>query len=491
MKRISLIAAALLSTTLCITHIRCSRGVEKPNVLLVSIDTLRADHVHPYGYEKETSPFLDSLARQGVLFKNAIAQANWTLPSHASIFTSLYPAVHRVQRQTEKMGDTLETMAEMLKAAGYDTAAFVDGGVLGSGFGFSQGFDLYDDRSLGTQKDRRVVKWLREHRTHPFLLVYHTYDVHFPYVHHPHPRDFKDDPELEDIARRINAKEYDLTDEEFAKAVVAWCTYRDFYKMIDADRLSLLKEQMGNFFKERWPRMPSFHDDLRYLIEAYDSGISFFDNRLRKLWKEVRDMGLDKNTVLIVTSDHGECFLEHGALGHPELLYDEIVRVPLIIVYPPLEAEGLRVEAQVMTIDILPTILDCIKTAQPPQLQGHSLLPLINGRGTRPERPAFADAFENSCIRTGGWKYIHRDRFEMKKSDQGGDELYDLENDPLEKRNLVDADITTRNDLEKALRDWEEMNSRLRKNLGLDRLPEKVKLDKATTERLRALGYLQ
>lgn len=493
MKKIAvgmLIVAALGACILFTIH---ARRVKRPNVILVSIDTLRADHLSCYGYERETSPFLDSLARKGIRFQEMIVQANWTLPSHVSMLTSLYPAVHGVLRDTDKMGPLLNTMSEMLKSAGYSTAAFTDGGVMSADFGFGQGFDLYDDHSKGRDKNKRALHWIGEHRKRPFFLFYHTYEVHFPYVHHPKPRAFMSEAEMKTLAARINAGDYALTDEEFEKAVLSWCTVKGFYRMIEPGALERLKSEMRRFFKERWPRMASFDESLRYLVDAYDGGITHFDARLKGLWELMCKMGMDKNTVLIITSDHGESFLEHGDLGHPELLYEEIVRVPLIVAGPMLPREGATVRRQVMSIDILPTVLDLLKLKPDPHLQGESLMPLISGAESSGPRPAYADALEIDAVRTGAWKFI-------RKAEGNADgkpplahvpELFNLEKDPGEKTDLSNQDAPTREMLEKQLLEWRAENKRLKSQLGLDKAAEKVTLDKKTVDELRALGYLQ
>jgi arylsulfatase A-like enzyme len=493
MKKVGVGTLAALVLAACVLYMVHARRAGRPNVVLVSIDTLRADHLRCYGYERETSPFLDSLSLQGVRFHDAIAQANWTLPSHVSMLTSLYAGVHRVQRETDKMGSSLDTMAEILKRAGYSTAGFVDGGVMSADFGFGQGFDLYDDHSKGRDKNRRALRWIREHQRRPFFLFYHTYDVHFPYIHHPRPRTLMSDLEMKDIAARINAGNYNLTDDEFEKAVLSWCTVKGFYRMITPSKLEPFKPEMRKFFQERWPRMTSFRESLSYLIDAYDGGISYFDARFKKLWDLVCEMGVDKNTVLIVTSDHGECFLEHGDLGHPELLYEEIVRVPLIIVSPLLPERGVTVHRQVMSIDILPSVLDLLKLRAVPHLQGRSFMPFIGGRGGGNSLPAYADALEIDAVRTDTLKFI-------QKADGGAGQkptlspvpqLYNLEKDPGEKTNLAERDAPTRDRLGAQLQEWRAENERLRTRLGLDKAAEKVTLDKQTIEELRALGYLQ
>ena len=485
-KRTALRIFAAPSAALLLFHGACSRPVPRPNLVLVSIDTLRADHLHCYGYGKDVSPFLDSVARRGILFRNTIAQANWTLPSHVSMLTSLYPAVHRVQNGTDKMPDSLLTLAEILSAEGYSTAAFVDGGVMSHKFGFDQGFGLYDDRSKGRDKDRKVVGWVREHRKGPFFLFYHTYDVHYPYRHHPRSRSAAGEKELEEFARRINARDFSFTDEELARGIVAWYTDPGFYRMIGLDKVAPMKREMESFMKERWKNLPGYRRDLDFLLEAYDGGISFADARIGRLWRELETLGVGDRTLLVITSDHGECFLEHGALGHPALLYDEIVRVPLLILYPPLGRKGLEVESQVMSVDILPTALDILGVPAPPNIQGESLLSLITGPGGAAERPAFSDAEGIQSVRAAGWKLIA-----PASGKKGPTELYDLREDPGETRNRADSAPAERRRLEALARERAARDAALSSTLGLTAPRGKVSLDEKTLGELKALGYLQ
>ncbi|MDD5557017.1 MAG: sulfatase [bacterium] len=484
MKKTILLAACLAAAVLLWAVL--ARGGRRPNVVLVSIDTLRADRLGCYGYGKETSPFLDRLAREGTLFEDAIVQSHWTLPSHVSMLTSLHATTHRVRGDTDKMGEAFLTMAEILRDAGYDTAAFVDGGLISAQFGFGQGFDVFDSRR-GGDKDRRTLRWVLKKRRRPFFLFYHTYDVHFPYLHHPQPVDIMADPALADIARRINSRRFDLSDEEFEKAVLAWCTTREFHQMVTRDKLVPLKAEMETFFKDRWPRMPSFRESLRYLVDAYDGGIRFFDGRLERMWEEVGKLGMHDHTILIVTSDHGECFLEHGELGHPPVLYDEILRVPLIIVYPPLVGKGVRVPRQVMSIDILPTVLEMLGVPRPPHFQGRSFLDALRG-GSLPPAPAFADAVVSEAVRDDGWKLI---RSGEDAPEPRGPELYRLVDDPLERTNMVGRDTAVHARLDAILDGWRADNRRAREALGVALSPEKAHLDQEIKDQLRALGYLQ
>jgi arylsulfatase A-like enzyme len=487
----------------------------RPNVVLVSIDTLRADRLSCYGYGKPTSPFIDSLARDGIMFRDTIAQANWTLPSHVSLFTSLYPDVHRVQQGKDKMGGSFTTMAEILKRNGYGTAAFVDGGVMAGIFGFGQGFDLYDDMSSGDEKDKRVVNWIDSHGDKPFFLFYHTYDVHCPYRYHPHPRDVKHDARLQDIARRINAGDLTLTDEELAQTITAAYTDRDFLKSLNLDKLIPIKKDIFDFMHKRWRVMPGYNKDQRYISEAYDAGVMHVDGRLSRLWDRLREQGLDNNTVLIITSDHGECLMEHGALGHPPLLYDEIVRVPLVMVYPGSSRTGVVVDSQVMSIDILPTVLDLLSIESPSPLQGRSLVPLMTGAGSLDDTHAYADAYDIVAVRGNKRKYIRKSDRPVRSAENvspeeynapdfmrwagiGGPdysnytyELYDLENDPGEREDVASEDPDGRTGLSDKLKQWENGNRAAREGLGLGAAGEKAELDAATVERLKSLGYVQ
>ncbi|MDD5557020.1 MAG: sulfatase [bacterium] len=476
MKRAILLAACLAAAVLVWAVL--ARGGRRPNIILVSVDTLRADRVGA-----GAAPFLDALAADGVRFETAIAQATWTIPSHASMLTSLHPGVHQARRETDRLGDRILTMAEILKANGYETAAFTDGGWMSPAFGFHQGFDLFDDETRGDEKDRRALRWMRGRRR-PFFLFYHTYDVHFPYTHHPSPRDFSGEPALEEIAARIMSGRFDLSDEEFEKAVLAWCTTREFYRLFPPGKIAPLKKEMDRFFRERWPKMPSCAESIRYLVEAYDAGVRRFDRRFRGFWERARAAGLDADTILIVTSDHGEGFLEHGTIGHPEALYDEIIRVPLIVAFPGLPRAGKAVAAQAMLIDILPTALEMAGIAPPPHLQGESLVPLIRGVGKGATRPAFAGTGTIEAVRTPDWKLI-------RAAAEGGPppELYHLARDPGERENLAGAEPARLEALAGELDRRRAADEALRERLGLGR--ETARPDEETLRQLRALGYLQ
>jgi arylsulfatase A-like enzyme len=467
----------------------------RPNVVLVSIDTLRADHLHSYGYGKVTSPFIDSLTEKGVAFRDTISQANWTLPSHASLFTSLYPAVHGAQSVTDALSPSLVTMAEILRRNGYRTAAFVDGGVMASEFGFDQGFDLYDDSFRGEAKDRAVLEWLAENGDEPFFLFYHTYEVHFPYRHHPFPREYNADRGLRDRALKIRGGGPPLTDEEYERLLMAFLTNQRFYELMGLRNMKRIKDEIYRFARRRWPKMPSCKEHLNYLIEAYDSGITYFDNELKDLWEQMEEMGLADKTLLIVTSDHGDCFLEHNMVGHPEMLYDEMVRVPLVMVYPPFERyRGMRDE-QVMSIDILPTLLDILAVDRPAHLQGRSFLPLVTGEGKGDgwDESAYSDCLQAQSIRTDGWKLIHAEEPGRTGEDafHTEHELYELGRDPREKRNRMGEEKTEYGKLYPELNRWKERNAELRGELGYEKTADRVTLDDETADRLKALGYMQ
>ncbi|HEX3035185.1 MAG TPA: sulfatase, partial [Thermodesulfobacteriota bacterium] len=243
---------------------------ERPNVILISIDTLRADHLSCYGYSRNTSPNIDRFAKDSVLFKNTIAQAPWTLPSHMSLFTSLYPSSHGVILKDRRLDNKHLTIAEILQNAGYETVAFTDDGYLSRKFGY-QGFDDFDDTSYyfhgsgGVETIyKKAVNWLRDSHPKPFFLFLHTYEVHAPF----------DPPPDYDI---YSDKNYKGIVEVFGKS-------NDYYERI--------KPQMTL-------------KDYHYVIDKYDGGIYYTDHFLGKLFKELKDLGLYDKSIIVITSDHG------------------------------------------------------------------------------------------------------------------------------------------------------------------------------------------
>jgi choline-sulfatase len=350
------------------------------NLVVVTIDTLRPDHLHCYGYSKIETPNLDAIARAGVLFENAVTQAPLTPPSHASIFTGLNPPAHHVR---DTGGFVLQpsttTLATILQQRGWDTAAFISAAVLKKVFGFNQGFAVYDDQlprpgkghEFDEDAERRAgetvdhaVRWLEAQSGKPYFLWVHIYDPHAPYQP-PAP-------------------------------------FREKYK----DRL-------------------------------YDGEIAYADHELGRLFEAVRKKS-PGNTLIAVLSDHGESLGEHGEYTHGVFLYDATLRIVFLLSGPGVPA-GVRIQAQARAIDFLPTILALMGGRPPAAVQGVSLTPCFAGKDSA--TLSYAETLypkinmgwaELRAIRTNRWKYIRAPK----------PELYDLSQDPGETHNVIQGHET-------------------------------------------------
>jgi arylsulfatase A-like enzyme/Tfp pilus assembly protein PilF len=371
-RRLTLIGVALLAG--------CQPQKPKPvalrplNVLLVTIDTLRPDHIHCYGYPDVETPTLDALAQRGVLFENAVAQTPLTPPSHASIFTGQNPNVHKVRNTGGFiLPSAARPLARILSEQGWDTAAFIGSAVMKKLFGFDNGFAVYDDEmprpgnrnEFREDPERRAsvvvdraIDWLSKRPAgKPFFLWVHIYDPHIPYQPPP----------------------------EFAS---------------------------------------------KYKGRPYDGEIAYSDQQIGRLFAAIRKPG---ETVTAVLSDHGESLGEHGEHTHGVFLYDATLRIPFLIAGPGIPA-GIRVKQQARTIDFLPTLLEVMGGSTPGNVQGLSLVPSFQGASVASDS-SYAETLypkmnmnwsELRAIRTNTWKYIRAPR----------PELYDLSADPRETRNL-------------------------------------------------------
>lgn len=445
----------------------------RPNILLVSIDSLRADHLGAYGYPRDTSPTIDGLAREGVLFEHAISSAPWTVPAHMTLLTGLPPEVHGVESRRERLSPDAVTLAEVLQDAGYTTAGFVSGPTVMRRYGFDQGFASYDESMVEEKPaliggvvtspglvrlvDAFLTRWHDGDRTQPFFVFLHMWDVHYDYV------------PPEDYARRFDP---DYTGD---------LDGRDF---------------------ERNPRLTAGMDprDLQHLVALYDGEIRYTDDHLAQIVGRLRALGLLDDTIVVVTSDHGDEFFEHGQKGHAKTLYDEVLRVPLVVRYPQRIAPGRRVEAQVRAMDVAPTILGLAGVpATPgfgtiglaPEHRFVDLTPYVAGSSPTapfPALPAFSTTRwlggRQTALRTADAKLI---RYKPPLRNRAGTELFDLDVDPGERTNLDGSPpgkplLAT---LAPRLEDWTSDAGRQTKlAVGLAPSPRHE-------ARLRALGYVE
>ncbi len=424
----------------------------KPPVFLVSIDTLRADHLGCYGYGRDTSPNIDRFARQeAVLFENAIAQAPSTEASHASIFTSLIPTHHGAFFSRRlPLPDGAMTMAEILKTNGYRTFSVNGSGQVSAIFGFSQGFDDYVELDRETEAesfratvDRGMALLSEKGMKKPAFAFLHTYETHVPYA--PAPR------YLKQIGHRDSGV--------FGERGVT----KDDLKLINKD-LNALSEVVK-----------------QDIIAYYDAGIRSVDDSFAELVKALRVAGIYEDSLIIFTSDHGEELGERTKMGwHSHALWDEQLHVPLIVKFPRGKYAGKRVSSQVRSIDILPTVLDVLGIDPLPVFEGQTLTPLIET--VEPfVRPAISQQdtkreYIPVTLRTGDWKYYSRSDEESR--------LFHIAKDPKEKTDV------TQEEPEKV----EEMKRRLRELLSPGSRPElgaPIEIDGELRKQLEALGYIQ
>ncbi len=336
-----------------------TKGKSRRKIILVSIDTLRPDHLGCYGYRRGTSANIDALARDSVLFERTYASSPWTLPSHVSLMTALYGVNHQVYWVDETMDPSLITLAEILRQSHFFCQAFTGSGFVSSSYGFSRGFDEYhgyeghiihEDSAERTAS--AVLDWLEENSNKDFFLFIHTYQTHTPYAcPSPYNAAF-----LEESAR--------------------WT---------DLDVMEYLGGKPGIF-----KTVPD--EERRNIIDLYDGEILYLDEKLiRPLTTRLRELGIYDETLIIFTSDHGEEFFEHGGWMHGQSLYEESLRVPLLIKFPQSRYRGRRIRSAVRLIDVMPTILEeqGIRTKYL-DLDGRSLIPVITGR-EKEDREFLAD----------------------------------------------------------------------------------------------------
>lgn len=440
--------AALLIVVAAAMMPACSRA-GPPSVVLIVIDTLRADHLGAYGYDRPVSPNLDALAAEAAVFENAFAAATWTLPSVASMFTGLLPSQHDAGRPYEdERGEQFSVMRaaarvfpEVLRERGYVTGAVVNAPFLHEGFGFARGFDDYDWAPASDSQLRRAdvtvdaaLAWLDEHGDEQFFLFVHVFDLH---RHYDAPEPFRGR----------------FTD-QFAD------TYGETLDTLESRDLAEANRD--------WP----------FIVAAYDEEIAFVDAHLGRLFDGMRSRGiLDQSTVLL-TSDHGEGFDEHGSAGHGHTLFNEMLRVPLMVWGPGVEAG--RYEDPVSLIDLEPTILEIADSGVETKGNASSLWPLLTTGRSLPRRTLFAE-----WTHPGELKAVIRWPFKAildAETDQRW--LYNLSDDPGEEINLADSRDS---DFYEFLSDLQAL---LHAQTDAD-TANRVEIDPQVLKALKSLGYIR
>ena len=432
--------ALLLSLLLAYAGCAPQTSVRPHSVILLSLDTLRADRLGIWGNPAGTSPHLDRLARRGVMFQRCIAQASSTLPSHMSLFQA---------RSASLTSDVQPMLAEILRARGFRTVAFTGGGNVSKLFGFDRGFERYEDGPGGGGLAWAIPEfaaWLDGSGGEPFFAFLHTYDIHIPYDP-PTPYERIYDPDYTG----------DLTGERT----------REFGRKIR--RLGIYQDLEEEF--EPSPR------DKRHFAALYDAGIRHTDAMFGALMAALQQRDLLETTLLVVISDHGEEFWDHGSVLHSHTVYQELVHVPLVWRVPGLVESPRVVGETVRNVDIVPTILECFRIDFESSLQGVSLLQRMRGgRGVH----------LTAVSEMHWWRSLIRHPFKILEDRQeGGIQLFDLEEDPAERSSLVPA----RAEQARTLR--ETLAETLRGGHGGPvRALTEQRRDPELEERLRALGYV-
>ena len=472
-------------------------GYDPPQgVIFIQADTLRRDHLNFYGHSRETAPFLTRMAKDGVQFNNAISQASWTKVSTSSMMTGLYPTTHGVSLGTDRLPSSVTTMAEAYKAAGYATLSLSSVAFTGQNTNLHQGYEeLHENGSLpaaGTPLSAksareyvdRLVTWVERHREVPFFAYLHVFDPHHPYEpYKPYNTKWGDPAATEQHRKEVDAVRKLIEDPGMRTRGLP--THSEVIK--------------------------AGFDPQRYVAQEtdwYDGSIRGMDVEIGRLFEQLRRMGLDEKTLVVLTSDHGTEFHEHGRFWHGQSVYGELTNVPLIIRWPTRLATARVIEDLVETINIMPTLLDLSGLAQPAGLQGQSLRPFLTPSpaggsasstswpGWKP-RPAISERVPNTTepqtdqnrvsvsVVDANWKLIQNT---IRPPDLPEFELFDYFKDPLNKQNVAaeHPDIVAR--LSKLIVGWRDMATAAR-----------VKADAETTknmsaeelQRLRSLGYVR
>ena len=440
----------------------------RPNILLITLDTVRADLLGCYGHSRPTSPEIDVLAAKSTRFDRAISQAPWTLPSYSSMFSSLSAEEHGVVHRNHRFPDQLLSFVELLAAGGYTTAGFVSGTFTDADWGFDQGFDSYDDLGMVTDDDgeragsssveevkkrmdraaRRVTSeeitdkacaWLEQNREHRFFLLAHYFDPHADYLEHA---GFSERFAPEPIVKRL-----DLS---------------------------------GTPIPADTARQKALHE----------GELAFTDHHIGRLLDRLRELDLERETVVVLCADHGEEFFERGRQGHGHALFDELVRVPLLLQVPGMAVPGVVTEP-VANLDIGPTLLDLAGLPPLPSARGRSLLPLLQPSNERTPVAVFSSRHPPSPppapqrkppdwfrVDLGELTYLELSKPRRFRF------LFDSVADPLHTRNLARS---RPEDADRLASLYHEALAKVSPRAGA---PEEIQLSEDVRQRLAELGYL-
>ena len=444
-------------------------AADPPNIIFITIESLRADRVGCYGHERPTTPTLDRLADEGAVFEQCIAASNWTMPAQMTMFTGVYPSEHGAIDYRTRLADGTTTLAAELQQAGYQTAGVTSNPTCSRKFGFGRGFDHYDDFTvmMATELDlfedeardrpfhhrltsktvnRMALRWLTKTRVddQPFFLHLFYFDPHYAYT--PPPR-----------------------------YAAIFCD-RDHDGKLDGTGIHGLRGEAGQRLTPA---------DKGHIANLQRAEIRYTDEHIGRFLAQLDGLGLRDNTLVLVVGDHGEEFWDHGSVAHGHTLYDELVHVPLIVRWPGRIQPGTRHTQLVRQLDLMPFLLDAAGVGIPKQCRGRSLMPLLTGEGAWQPLPAFCEGRADrhvNAVRTGGMKIIR-----YVDTPKRAPLFFDLRQDPREQHDLAGTPAAERfKRLQKTFEAWE---AHMRRAQQQNR--REAQIDPALRKRLKALGYMQ
>lgn len=426
----------------------CRKGASKgtTNLILISIDTLRADHLGCYGYGRPTSPVMDKFASQGLLFADVTAPSPWTLPSHGSLLTGLYPNRHGLKSHYRKMPENVTTLAEILGRNGFVTSAIVNSHNLTGRYGLDRGFRdfLYvleqTYLALPSLTEARGTEWLSKNQQEPFFLFLHFFDVHSDYCSLP---------------------QYE---KQFLRP----------YEGNANGTTSQLKD-----FREGKVSMD--HKDAEHLIDLYDAGIRQMDDGIFRLLNYLEYEGLLNKTLVIITSDHGEEFFDHGDVLHGRTHYQEVIQVPMLIRGPGIP-KSKKIQDPVSLVDFVPTILSLLDINCPSNLDGLDISSLWKKPDVRfPTRFIFSEADHNN-IKHDIKRSVRHPRYKLHYNIMTNQKtLFDLINDPKENTDIYSEKTALADSLFRVLEE----------HLSVEETGQVLEpLKPQEIEMLKSLGYL-
>lgn len=419
------------------------------NVIVITIDALRADHMSCYGYKKNTTPNIAKLAERGVLFENAISQSSWTKASMASFFTSLYPHNHKAYPKHSILPEDVWTMAEEFKSKGYHTFAIQANGFLKNMYKVDQGFDEYHfSLDLPAQQ---IVDLFNE------FLVAKSGKKFFAYLHFMEPHVPYYAPE-----------EYNL-------------------KFVDPAYEGVIDKNQFDKFKEvRSGLLKLSNKEKRHVVDLYDAEIRYADENIKRMFEKLEELNLQQNTIVVIMSDHGEEFWDHNGYEHGHTMYKELLHVPLIIINPKIQRPK-RIKQVVRLIDVYPTLMDILGFNTQNEFMGQNLAKIMYSYY---ERNLKLLAFSEGLLYGPEKKSIQSEHFKLiKKMKDNSLEFYELENDSKELHDLAGIDKLDKEShvnfklFQEYLKEYGEAKSSHYES-------SQVELDEETINQLKALGYV-